>query len=332
MNQKKPLALGIDVGGTRTKLGWVDANGRAHAHGDFPTPADEPPHVLVERCMEEADRLWQTVAPHSVQAGIGIGIPNACEATGEVIDPPHLAWGRVPLRELLLHHCDIPVVVINDANSAVLAEYYYGLHRGSPHILSVTIGTGLGSGLIAENRLISGANGLAPELGHIPILPAERPCACGRRGCLETWVSESGVLQTYHELLGGNVETETVQTAKELSARACNHDTAALAAWKKTGEKLALGLCPAILLAGPAHIVLSGGVSLAGDLLLVPTARELDLLLMHHFRGSFTLELSSLDPARAGILGAAAAFWRSEGHAPVCPDKGTSHVILSKGG
>ena len=138
-------------------------------------------------------------------------------------------------------------------------------------------------------------------------------------------MSESGVLQTYRELLGGNGDTETILTAKDLSARARNHDTTALAAWQKTGEKLALGLCPAILLSGPAHIVLSGGVSLAGDLLLGPTARELDHLLMDHFRASFTLELSSLDPARAGILGAAAAFWRTEGHATICPGPDTGH-------
>ena len=318
-----PLALGIDVGGTRTKLGWVSPNGETLAQGDFATPSQDPPEVLVDRCLEEAERLWSSVPPHAIRAGVGIGIPNACEETGEVINPPHLAWGRVPLKELWSRACSLPLVICNDANAAVLGEYCYGRHRGSPNILSVTIGTGLGSGLSAGNHLITGANGLAPELGHIPVPPGDRVCACGRCGCLETYVSESGVLRTYREQ-GGKEKQEGHLTARDLSLLARKGDPLALAAWRYTGEQLALGLCPAILLAGPAHIVLSGGVSMSGDLLLKPALSALERLVMPHFLGSFTVELSALDPRLAGILGAAASFWRKQGHRPLNPSPSSS--------
>lgn len=298
-------AIGVDIGGTNSSYGLVDRGGRVLQRGSRPTDRGDPRATVDGLC-----RALSAIAPRDL-AGIGVGAPNGNYYRGTVELAPNLDWpDRVQLDEMFRAHFDVPVFVTNDANAAALGEWRFGAARGLRDFLVVTLGTGLGSGFVSGGRLVYGHDGFAGELGHTTVVPDGRPCGCGRRGCLETYASATGIVTTMREL---RPEDSRPLTAEEISAAAAADDALALRAFDETARMLARGLATAVAVTSPEKIVLLGGLARAGELLLAPTRRHLEVELYPVFRGKVELTLSGLDDDDAAILGAAALLWSEVG-------------------
>ncbi|MFB3854120.1 MAG: ROK family protein [Vicinamibacterales bacterium] len=312
------VTVGIDIGGTNTALGLVDREGRCVVLAEVPTLAEQDARSLVTRLCDKVEELHRGLAEPPKIAGIGIGAPDANYYTGTVEHPPNLNWpGVTPLAALFRERFDVPVVVTNDANAAALGEMLFGAGRGIRDFIVITLGTGLGSGLVANGELIYGADGFAGELGHTVVDPSGRQCACGKRGCLETYASATGICRTVFELLCDSTDDSELRdvgfedlTAERVSEAALRGDKVALAAFESTGRVLGMKLADAVAHTSPAAIILVGGLAKAGDLIFVPTKRWMEEFLFHAFKGKVKLLRSGMptggDPA---VLGAAALVW-----------------------
>jgi glucokinase len=316
MNENE-IVLGIDIGGTTTTFGFVDRNGQRHSSGVIPTEAQQPAETLVSRLHDEIGAMRGTL-PASLQfRGIGIGAPNANYRQGTVENPPNLNWGRsVNLVELFRRHYDLPVVITNDANAAALGEMYFGGARYMKDFMVITLGTGLGSGIVANGELLYGAGGFAGELGHTVVDPLGRQCACGKKGCLETYVSATGLCRTTLALLGERLEPSPLRelsyqqmTAKKVFLAARAGDAIGLAAFETTARILGMKLADAVAHTGPEAIFLSGGLANAGELLLAPTRRTLEEYLFIAYKGKVRLLLSEIPEGIGAVIGAAALIW-----------------------
>ncbi len=298
------MNLGIDIGGTTSKLGLV-RDGRVIARDRIPTREFPNARAFADALATCAEEL-QANAGAGDLLGIGIGAPNGNQLTGMIERAPNLDWkGDVPLARMMGERLGLPCVLGNDANAAALGEWKSGAGRGLTDLLVVTLGTGLGSGIISGGSLLLGPFGNAGELGHTTIVIDGRDCTCGRKGCLEAYVSIRGMRRTYKEL-GGEEQVLAGEGVLPIADAARSGDDAALQTFRSTARWLSVGLANAVALATPQRIVLCGGLARNGELLLDPLkARfEKDLLYIHH--GRVDLVLSGLDPDDAGILGAAA--------------------------
>ena len=315
--QTDNCVIGIDIGGTTTSLGIVDCNGALLCATTLATQAQQSAQILVCRLHDTIETLRTTLPLQMYISGIGIGAPNANYHRGTVENPVNLNWGAsVNLVELFRQHYDTPVAITNDANAAAIGELLFGGARGMQHALVITLGTGLGSGLIVSGELLYGADGCAGELGHTTVDPAGRFCACGKRGCLETYVSATGLCRTMGELLAQRLDSSRLRevscnqlTAKQIYEVACEGDPIARAAFDATARTLGMKLADAVAHTSPEAIFLSGGLSTAGDLLIVPTRRYLEEFLFHPYKGKVTLQRSGLPEGNGAILGAAALAW-----------------------
>lgn len=311
------IVLGVDIGGTTTAFGFVDRNGRLLRHAVIPTLADEPAEALLARLYKGVETLRAGVAPGLKWKGVGIGAPNANYLCGTVENPPNLKWGeRVPLAELVRSRYDLPVVITNDANAAALGEMYYGGARGMQDFMVITLGTGLGSGIVVHGELVYGASGFAGELGHTIVDPEGRECGCGKRGCLETYVSASGLCRTAFALLAESRDASPLRgrsfqqlTSRDIYEAACAGDAIALQTFERTARILGMKLADAVAHTSPGAIFLFGGVAAAGELLLTPTRRYLEEFLFPPYRGKVQLLISEMEEGVSAILGAAALVW-----------------------
>ena len=311
------IVLGIDIGGTTTAFGFVDRNGQRLASGVIPTEAQQPAEILVARLQAEIAALQGTLPPRLQLKGIGIGAPNANYRRGTVENPPNLNWGAsVNLVELFQRHYALPVTITNDANAAALGEMYFGGARYMKDFMVITLGTGLGSGIVANGELLYGAGGFAGELGHTVVDPHGRQCACGKTGCLETYVSATGLCRTTLALLGERLESSPLRelsaqqmTAKKVFLAARAGDAIALAAFEMTARILGMKLADAVAHTGPEAIFLTGGLANAGELLLTPTRRYLNEFLFSAYQGSVRLILAEMPEGASAIMGAAALIW-----------------------
>jgi glucokinase len=306
--------LGIDIGGTNTPFAVVDEGGRALLRDLVPTQADEPLPLLLDRLLARLEERRDELPAGGRLVAAGVGAPNANALTGWVESPPNASWGRVDLAGELARRVGLPVFLTNDANAAALGEWSQGAGQGVDELLAVTLGTGLGSGLIVGGELVHGASGHAGELGHVCVEPEGRPCSCGLRGCLESWVSAGGMLRTARELgldlaPWGRAGEEPHPGLLHRAALAGDH--AAARVFESTGLMLARGLAVAVHLLSPELVVLCGGITRAGDWILEPVRRHLPALLMEPFRDTVRVELARLDPDLAGVLGA--ACWARRG-------------------
>ncbi|MDD2850930.1 MAG: ROK family protein [Desulfuromonadaceae bacterium] len=305
--------IGIDIGGTTTSLGFVDRNGIVRCEATLETLAEQRADTLVSRLSDTIVKL----RGNSAISGIGIGAPNANYLRGTVENPPNLNWGAsVNLVELFQQHYCVPVAVTNDANAAAIGELQFGIARGMKHVIVITLGTGLGSGIIVNGELLYGADGFAGELGHTTVDPEGRDCACGKRGCLETYVSAAGMCRTVCELLSQNCEPSSMReirfnemTSKQIYEAACNEDSIALAAFDITARTLGMKLADAVAHTSPEAIVLSGGLASAGDILLTPTRHYFEEFLFTPYKGKVKLSQSALPEGKGAVLGAAALAW-----------------------
>jgi glucokinase len=311
------IVLGIDIGGTNTKFGFVTSKGICIAESSLPTNAHEPAKKLIERLHAEAQVLFKTKSPALTLKGIGIGAPNANYYRGTVENPPNLKWkGTVNLVQLFRKYYDVPVAVTNDANAAALGEMLYGAARGMKDFIVITLGTGLGSGIVAGGNLIYGADGFAGELGHTTVDPEGRVCGCGRRGCLETYASATGICRTVYELLAERQDESLLRaivpselTALMITEAARKGDRLAMEAFEFTGRILGMKLADAVAHTSPEAIILFGGLAAAGPLIFRPTKRSLEEHLLSIFRNKVKLLPSGLKEGNTAVLGAAALIW-----------------------
>lgn len=330
--QTDPGVIGIDIGGTTTSIGIVDRNGALICEATLATHAEQPADALVFRVSETIERLLLTLSSQTGISAIGIGAPNANYLCGTVENPPNLDWGAsVNLVELFRKRYDLPIAITNDANAAALGELHFGGARGMNHVIAITLGTGLGSGIIVNGELLYGASGFAGELGHTTVDPAGRSCACGKRGCLETYVSAPGLCRTVSELLAQRRDPSPLRdvsfnqlTSKQVFDAACMEDPIALAAFDTTARVLGMKLSDAVAHTSPEAIFLSGGLAAAGDLLLVPTRRYLEEFLFTPYKGKVKVLLSELPERSVAVLGAAALAWCEVDKVPFGSAQGTS--------
>lgn len=316
MNENE-IVFGIDIGGTTTSFGFVDRHGNRRAVGVIPTEAQQPAEKLVARLHAAIEALQLTLPSRLRLQGIGIGAPNANYRRGTVENPPNLKWGAsVNLVELFQRYYALPVALTNDANAAALGEMYFGGASKLQDFIVITLGTGLGSGIVANGELLYGAGGFAGELGHTVVDPQGRQCGCGKLGCLETYVSATGLCRTTFALLAERREPSPLRavscremTAITVADAAHAGDTIALAAFEATARVLGMKLADAVAHTGPEAIFLTGGLASAGELLLTPTRRYLEEFLFTPYRGQIRLLLSTLPEGAGAIMGAAALIW-----------------------
>ncbi len=261
------MLIGIDIGGTSTKLGLVD-NGQVIATKRIAT-TDHADEFAFADALAEATRQL-TTDNGQLATAIGIGAPNANQLTGIIEMAPNLPWKNdVPLAQMLQERTGIRSVLGNDANAAALGEWRYGAGQGLNDLLLVTLGTGIGSGFIVNGQLMLGSHGNAGELGHMTIAIDGRDCTCGRKGCLEAYVSIRGLRRTYMEL-DGDPEVLKEEGVQCIAKAAEAGDAAALQTFRHAARWLGVGLANAVAVTGPARVVLFGGLSRNGDLLMVP--------------------------------------------------------------
>ena len=299
------MILGIDIGGTTSKLGLVQ-DGRVIARARIPTTGHADDHAFADALTNEARQL--AAANSAGITAIGIGAPNANQLTGIIEMAPNLPWKHdVPLARMMSDRLGVPATLGNDANAAALGEWRYGAGQGIDDLLVVTLGTGVGSGFIVNGSLVLGSAGNAGELGHMILIPGGRACTCGRNGCLEAYVSIRGMIATYHEAASGSSRAASQPTdVKTIADLANAGDPAALECFKRTTEWLAIGLANAVCATGPRRIVLFGGIARNGELLMAPLRERFHATLLNIYQGRVDLTVSALPDDDAALLGAAA--------------------------
>jgi len=314
----KNAVAGIDIGGTNVSIGIVDKEGNILFNEVFAISKFKTAIEFVKFSSNKIKLIIQESAAKVKLSAIGIGAPNGNYYQGIIEYAPNLKWnGVIPLRDMFKEYFDIPVVLTNDANAATIGEMLYGGAKGMKDFILITLGTGLGSGFVANGELILGHDSFAGELGHTIVFQDGRNCGCGRKGCLETYASAPGIIRTVTELLAKrNHESElrnipqSKLTAKMLSEYANKGDLIAKEAFEYTGKILGFKLSEAIAITSPEAIFLFGGLANAGKLLFEPTKKYMDKYLLNIYKNKVKLLSSSLDENHAAILGAAAMAWK----------------------
>jgi glucokinase len=316
---RKKVVAGIDIGGMNTRIGLVDQAGDVLIDNNIAT--DQYPTVdeYVSAISNSIELLLKNPdMPLAELIGIGIGAPNANYHTGAIEKAVNLPWQDVPLAAMLgANFQGVPVKVTNDANAVAIAEMIYGDAKDMKDFVVITLGTGFGSGIVANGELIYGHDGLAGEVGHITAVPDGRHCNCGRRGCLETYVSAPGIKRTVFELLAVSTEKSLLRnssfnelTSKDIHAAALNSDPVAIKAFEITGQILGRSLADIVAFTSPSAIFIFGGVAEAKDMILEPARENMEKYLLDCFKGKVEVKPSALGNKDAGIVGGAALIWR----------------------
>ena len=320
MAQKK-IMLGIDIGGTNTVFGFVRKSGEVLTEFSIPTNAKKPAEELAERVKEETSIFLKKNKKTYSLAGIGIGAPNANYYTGLVENPPNLKWGSVNLVEIMQNVFQAPVKITNDANASALGELLFGAGKGMKDLITITLGTGLGSGIIVDGKLVYGSNGYAGEFGHVCIDFKGRYCGCGKRGCLEAYVSATGIVRTAMELLGKRISPCPLRevpndqiTAKMIYDLALNGDEIALETFDFTSQLLGVSCANVAMISAPEAIIICGGLAQAGDLLLKKTKEYMEEHLISNYKNQIKILPSGVSNGNSAVIGAAALAWNEFGN------------------
>ena len=320
---EKPYVIGIDIGGTNTTFGLVDARGTILNNGSIQTESYQEIEDYVTALSGGLLSMIQQVGGKDQIKGIGIGAPMGNYFSGCIEWAVNLPWkGIIPLAQLLSDKMGgIPVAVTNDANAAAMGEMAYGAARGLKDFIMITLGTGVGSGIVIGGTLVYGHDGFAGELGHV-IMRREngRMCGCGRSGCLEAYTSATGVARTAKELLMTrtdesllrNLDSEKI-TSKDVYEAAIQGDKLSIEIFEMTGEILGEAFADFIAFSSPEAIILFGGLTKAGDLILNPIRRSMDQHVLSSYAGRIKLLVSQLNEGDAAILGASALGWEAKG-------------------
>ena len=316
----KPYVLGIDIGGTNTVFGIVDARGNVIASSSIKTQRHADFYQYLEELHTEAAKLIEDNDASDKIQGIGIGAPNANYYTGRVENAVNLPWPSINLAELVSEKFGVPVAITNDANAAALGEMTYGAARGMKDFIMITLGTGVGSGIVINGQMVYGANGFAGELGHVIVKRNNgRLCGCGRTGCLETYCSATGVARTAREFLEARTESSLLRnldidtiTSKDVYDAAIQGDKLAKDVFEYTGHILGEAMADMVSFSAPEAFILFGGLAKSGDLLLKPVREALERNILPCFKGLAKVILSELKEADAAVLGASALGWEAK--------------------
>lgn len=304
---QEKISIGIDIGGTNIEIGWVNDDGKIVHQKNYKTNQ-------FSTGKEFADFISPVIIAenknHSNIIGIGIGAPNGNFFTGSIEFAPNLGWDEViPLAQLLKEQTGLDTKLTNDANAAAYAEMIYGNAIGMKNFVVVTLGTGLGSGIVVNGSMLYGSTGFAGELGHTVIIENGRQCACGHKGCLETYASATGIVTTAKELLLQNKSVlskiENFES-KDIFSAALSGDKVAIEAIEYTGEILGKSLTDYIALFSPEAVFLTGGLARAHSLLIPSIENSIDNNILKIFKDSVKVLPSKLINENAGLLGAAA--------------------------
>lgn len=313
--------MGIDIGGTNTVFGIVDTRGMVIASGSIKTAKHNNIEDYINELYTEASRLIEANDASGKIHGIGIGAPNANYFTGMIEDGVNLPWPTpLPLAKLVEEKFGIPVAITNDANAAAIGEMTYGAARGLKDFIMITLGTGVGSGIVINGQVVYGHDGFAGELGHVIVKRNNgRLCGCGRTGCLEAYCSATGVARTAREFLEvrtepsllRNLDTDQI-TSKDVYDAAVSGDKLAKDIFEYTGEILGEAFANMMVFSSPQAFILFGGLAKSGDLLMKPLRNAMDRNMMSIFKGKAKVMLSELKEADAAVLGASALGWEAK--------------------
>lgn len=310
--------VGIDIGGTFTKIGIVDQKGKCLKANYLNTKQIRDFDKFLKILSGEIKVLTDSLRKDIDISGVGVGAPNANYYRGTIEDAPNLNWkGIIPfVKKFKKYFPGLPVVLTNDANAAALGEMFYGGAKNMKNFVVITLGTGLGSAFVVDGRLMYGNDGHAGELGHVNINQNGRRCRCGKKGCLETYVSATGIRRTMFNLLHGRSDKSSLRdldcnelTSKMIYDAAKTGDALALEAFSVTGEILGKKLADVVAITDPEAIFILGGLAQAGDLLLKPTRISMTKNLFPVFRGTVKILPSKLKEKNAAVLGAGALVW-----------------------
>jgi len=316
----KPYVIGLDLGGTNSVFGIVDSRGEIKATTAIKTQGFEKVEDYVDASVDALKVIIEQVGGIELIKAMGIGAPNGNYYNGTIEFAPNLSWGHngvVPLAKLFSDRLGIPVALTNDANAAAIGEMTYGVARGMKNFIVITLGTGVGSGIVINGQLVYGCDGFAGELGHV-IMKREngRPCGCGRKGCLEAYCSATGVARSARELLYSTDRPSLLRelkaediTSLDVSIAAGKGDELANEVFEFTGEMLGAACADFAAFSSPEAFIFFGGLVKAGDLIMEPIKRAYDANVLPIFRGKAKFLISGLDGASAAVLGASAIGW-----------------------
>ena len=305
------LALGVDIGGTNSVFGLCDRDGNVIYEHSLPTTNYSDASDLVN---DIHSNLTKEGYINNI-VGIGIGAPNGNFYSGTIEFAPNLNWtGIIPLADLFEKKFTKPTILTNDANAAAVGEMVYGAAKDLSHFVTITLGTGLGSGIIQDNKLVYGHDGFAGEYGHIRVIPSGRSCGCGRNGCLETYASASGVVRSAREMESPNKHSSILYNVDNLTARdvftaATNGDLFAQEVVEFTAEILGNSLADFVCYNSPAAFILFGGIAQSGQAFADMVKRHMEESILNIYKDKVEIRISALHDKNAAVLGASSLVW-----------------------
>lgn len=313
-------AIGVDIGGTNSVFGIVDHRGDVLYRGAISSRKNPTVELFIEELHKSILPAIESVGGIDHIKGIGIGAPNGNYYTGNIEYAPNLVWeqGIIPLAKMVTEKFGVPAALTNDANAAAVGEMMYGAAKGMKDFIMITLGTGVGSGIVVNGQVVYGHDGFAGELGHTVIIPNGRPhWSTDVPGCLEAYASATGVRMTALEFLEKNPNHNSLllnYAKEEIDSRlvydcAMEGDAIANEVYRYTGEILGSALANFVMFSSPEAIILFGGLCKAGDLILKPTKEHMEKNLLSIFRDKVKIIFSELKEADAAVLGASALVW-----------------------
>ncbi|MFC2299984.1 MAG: ROK family protein [Segatella oulorum] len=317
----KPYVIGLDLGGTNSVFGIVDSRGEIKATTAIKTQGYDKVEDYVDAAVEALKVIIDQVGGLGTIKAMGIGAPNGNFYTGTIEFAPNLSWGRtgiVPLADMFSKRLEnIPVGLTNDANAAAIGEMTYGVARGMKNFIVLTLGTGVGSGIVVNGQMVYGSDGFAGELGHMIVRPHEgRVCGCGRKGCLEAYCSATGVARSAREFLKESDEPSLLRdinaddiTALDVSIAAGKGDALANRVYDFTGKLLGEACANFMTFSSPEAFIFFGGLTKAGDLLMKPLVESYNETVLPIYKNKAKFLISGLEGSSAAVLGASAVGW-----------------------
>ena len=319
-NELKPYVIGLDLGGTNSVFGIVDSRGEIKATTAIKTQIYENVDDYVAASVEALQIIIDQVGGIDKIKAMGIGAPNGNYYNGTIEFAPNLKWGHdgvVPLADLFSKALGIPVALTNDANATAIGEMTYGVARGMKNFIVITLGTGVGSGIVVNGQLLYGSDGFAGELGHVVVRPSNgRACGCGRKGCLEAYCSATGVARTAREFLATREDASLLRelnpediTSLDVAIAAGKGDEMAKEIFDFTGELLGEACANFAAFSSPEAFIFFGGLTKAGDLIMKPILKGYNEHVLNIYKGKAKFLVSALDGSSAAVLGASAVGW-----------------------
>ncbi len=318
--ENKPYVIGLDLGGTNSVFGIVDSRGEIRATTSIKTQGYPTAQEYVDAACDALQIIIDQVGGIETIRAMGIGAPNGNYYNGTIEFAPNLEWGRngvVPLAQMFADKLGVKVALTNDANAAAIGEMTYGAARGMKNFIEITLGTGVGSGIVVNGQLVYGCDGFAGELGHtIQVKENGRACGCGRLGCLEAYCSATGVARTAREILATTdkpsllreIDPDKIQSL-DVSIAASKGDQVALDIYEFTGKMLGEACADFAAFSSPEAFVFFGGLTKAGSLIMDPIKEAYEKSVLNIFKGKAKFLVSGLDGSSAAVLGASAVGW-----------------------